>query len=149
MRIPLPFLKGSQVCKENCLVGCRTGKAESHDRENAIDFRVARNQLFRFSADIARIRKRCALRGLNDEHQVALVILWNESPRHALVERVSTAEQYKENQQRCHAPIQRSPHAISVELRTGVEGIVESLEEFALRALPVVSQENRGERRCQ
>src|SRR5882724_1095393 len=125
MSVSLAFLKGPQVCKENCLVGCRTGKAESHDRENAIDFRIARNQFFRFPADIARIRERRALRGLNDEHQIALIILRNESPRHALIEHVSAAEKYKENHERSNPPIQRPPHAISVEFRTGIEDIIE------------------------
>ncbi len=98
MDVSLAFLKRPQICIKYRLIGGRARSAKSDNREDAVDFRIARDHFFRLAADIARVRERRPLWGLHDEHQVALVVLWDEGPRNPLVEPVRAAKQRKKEQ---------------------------------------------------
>ena len=102
--------------------------------------------LFDLRADIFRVVHRRALRRLDDHNDVALIVLGNKSTRNFLVDPVSNTEKREEHEHCGETPADDAPDGFAVGVGAGCDDAIEGSKDTALRAFPVMTEQNCGKR---
>ncbi len=144
MRLAGPLVEVLQLLEQDALVRRRAGEAEAAGREHPVVLRQLRHDLLDLLHDVHRVVERRARRRLDQDHDVALILVGHEPRRHARVDPVGRARAA------ARTPARRSPapapaRAASPTSADGaaVDHAVDDAEERAFRLFALRSAARR------